>query len=69
MDAIRDFLDEYCLGMLMPKEMYPNLETFKQIYLLPAMKLFMTQEFMVSSSQKSYIEDMDFDETAFERWP
>ena len=53
----------------MPKEIYPNLETFKRIYLLPAMKLFMTQEFMVSWSQKSYIEDMDFDETAFERWP
>ena len=69
MDVIRDFLDEYCLVTLMPKEMYPNLETFKQIFLLLAMKLFMTQEFMVSSSQKSYIEDMDFDETAFERWP
>ena len=72
MDAIRDFLDQYCLGTLMPKEMYPNLETFKRIYLLPAVKLFMTKEFMISSSQKSHIADMDFEElaeTAIEWWP
>ena len=72
MDVIRDFLDEYCLGTLMPKEMYPNLETFKRIYLLPAVKLFMTKEFMISSSQKSHIADMDFEElaeTAIEWWP
>ena len=72
MDAIREFLDEYCLGTLMPKEIYPNLENFKQNYLLPAVKLYMTQEFMISSSQESYIEDMGFDElaeTALEWWP
>ena len=72
MDAIRDFVDEYCPGTLMPKEMYPNLETFNQIFLLPAVKQFMIQEFMISSSQKSFIEDMDFNElaeTALEWWP
>ena len=72
MDAIRDFVDEYCPGTLMPKEMYPNLDTFNQIFLLPAVKQFMIQDFMISSSQKSFIEDMDFielAETALEWWP
>ena len=72
MDAIRDFVDEYCLGTLMPKEMYPNLESFNQVFLLPAVKQFMIQDFMISSSQKSFIEDMDFielAETALEWFP
>ncbi len=72
MDDICAFLDVLCLGTLMPKEMYPNLEDFKQIYLLPAMKLYMTAEFLISSSQRSCIEDMDFDElveTALDWWP
>ena len=72
MDAICDFVDEYCLGTLMPKEMYPNLESFNQVFLLPAVKQFMIQDFMISSSQKSFIEDMDFielAETALEWFP
>ena len=72
MDAIRDFLDQYSLGTLMPKEMYPHLKTFNQIFLLPAVKLFMNEEFMISGDQRSYIADMDFDElveTALEWWP
>ena len=72
MDAICDFVDEYCLGTLMPKDMYPNLDSFNQVFLLPAVKQFMIQDFMISSSQKSFIEDMDFielAETALEWFP
>jgi len=72
MEAIRDFLDQCCLGTLMPKEMYPHLDTFNQVFLLPAVKLFMVEEFMISADQRSYIADMDFDElaeTALEWWP
>ncbi len=72
MDNICAFLDEFCLGTLMLKEMYTNLKNFKQNYLLPAMKLYMSEEFMIPSSLKSYIEDMDLDElveTALEWWP
>ena len=72
MDAIRDFLDQYCLGTLMPKEMYPHLDTFNQVFLLPAVKLFMMEGFMISADQRSYIADMDFEElaeTALEWWP
>jgi len=64
MEAIRDFLDQCCLGTLMPKEMYPHLDTFNQVFLLPAVKLFMVEEFMISADQRSYIADMDFDELA-----
>jgi hypothetical protein len=72
MEAIRDFLDQCCLGTLMPKEMYPHLDSFNQVFLLPAVKLFMVEEFMISADQRSYIADMDFDElaeTALEWWP
>jgi hypothetical protein len=72
MDVLCDFLDQCCLGTLMPKELYPNLEAFNQIFLLPAVKRFMTEEFMISSAQKRDIADMDFEEvveTALEWWP
>jgi hypothetical protein len=72
MDAIRHFLDQCCLGTLMPKEMYPHLDTFNQVFLLPAVKLFMMEGFMISADQRSYIADMDFEElaeTALEWWP